>query len=47
MKGLSSETKETIIFQVQDYWLLWDKTQSDYSDHDLKDVTWNIVIWLL
>ena len=41
MKGLSSETLEAIILQVQEYRLLWDKAQGDYKDHDLKEVTWN------
>lgn len=41
MKGLSSETIEAIILEVQDYRCLWDKAQADYKDHDLKEVTWN------
>ena len=41
MKGLSSETLEAIILQVQEYRLLWDKAQGDDKDHDLKEVTWN------
>ena len=43
MKGLSSKTIEAIILQVQNYnyRLLWDKAQSDYKEHDLKEVTWN------
>ena len=34
MKGLSSETLEAIILQVQEYRLLWDKAQGNYKDHD-------------
>ena len=40
MKGLSSETIETIIFKYKTT-DLWDKDQSEYKDHDLNDVTWN------
>ena len=43
MKGLSSET-------IGDYFtstrlrLLWDKAQSDYKDHDQKEMTWNNIM---
>ena len=36
MKGLSSQT-----LQVQRCRLLWDKAQSNYKDHNLKEVTLN------
>ena len=37
--GLSSETKVRSFYK--DYKLLWDKSKSDYKDHDIQAVTWN------
>ena len=41
--GLSSETIVRLFYKHNtiDYRLLWDNTQSDYKDHELKAVTWN------
>ena len=40
MEAIDGLSSETIILQVQDYWLLWDKAQCDYKTRP-KAVTWN------
>ena len=41
--GLPSETIVRLFYKHNtiDYRILWDKTQSDYKDHELNAVTWN------
>ena len=43
LKGLSSKTIEPILLQVQDHRRLWDKAQSGYKGHNLKEKTWNSI----
>ena len=41
--GLSSETIVRLFYKhkTTDLIIFWDKTQSDYKDHELRAVTWN------
>ncbi len=41
MKGLSSDTIEKIILEIEDNTFLWDKAQKNYKDQALEEVTWS------
>ena len=43
--GLSNETIVRLFYKHNtiNYIILWDNTQSDYKDHELNAVTWNIL----